>query len=164
MGVRISEKRAKELGIDLPNVKTVGKPNKFHAIRTEVNGKSFPSKLEGNRFAYLSALEKSGEIRHLRCQPRFILQPAFTDGQGRKHAQIVYTLDFEYWLNGNRILEEVKGKKTVDFAIRWKWFLNQMNAGMHGEANVHLVTDPHTPPGADTPVPKRRKRQKAKNK
>ena len=80
------------------------KPNKYGAIRTEVDGITFMSKGEATRFLYLKLRQKAGEIRDLE------LQPCYSIEINGKHICKVY-LDFRYFdiaLN-QVIIEDYKG-------------------------------------------------------
>jgi hypothetical protein len=89
--------------------------NKYNAQRTEFDGHKFDSKVEMERYLELrySKLPR-GEVSDLKVHPKFELQPAFKDKEGKRHRAITYTADFSY-LNkgGNRIVEDVKGGKAT---------------------------------------------------
>ena len=56
MAARISKQQAKALGIKAP------RKHKYGAVRTTVNGRTFPSKREAKRYSELVLMEKAGEI------------------------------------------------------------------------------------------------------
>lgn len=97
--------------------------HKYNAKRTEIDGKTFSSKLEAERYLVLKARAAAGEIHALQIQPRFELQPAFTDVHGKKHRAIYYVADFQYVENGHVIIEEVKGHETAVWRLKKKLFL-----------------------------------------
>ena len=99
------------------------KPNKYHAIKTTIDGKTFDSKKESLRYNELKILEKAGEISELVLQPEFILQDAFKKN-GKKYRPIIYRADFKYKEKGHpgEVVEDVKGVKTKDFMIKQKLF------------------------------------------
>ena len=114
------------------------RPNghKYGAQRTEVDGVKFASKAEARRYSELKLLEKAGEIRNLRLQPRFALMAAVVEG-GRENInegrvvgmRIVgeYRADFDYERLDKRAygcakweycVEDVKGFATDLYS--WK--------------------------------------------
>ena len=71
--------------------------NKYHAVRTEVDGITFHSKGEAKRYGDLKLLEKSNSISGLKLQPKYILEPGDSDlaVYGLQRA-ISYVGDFSY--------------------------------------------------------------------
>lgn len=97
--------------------------NKFNAKKTEVDGITFDSKREAERYCELKLLERAGEITELRLQPVYELQPAYTDNENNKQRAITYRADFEY-RDPDRgcIVEDVKGMELPDFKLKAKLF------------------------------------------
>lgn len=89
---------------------------KYRNEPVEIDGRRFASKAEGKRYAELRLLERAGEIRDLRCQPRYDLAV-----NGQKIC--TYVGDFAY-LNrtGTPVTEDVKGYRTDVFEIKAKLF------------------------------------------
>jgi len=84
--------------------------SKYKAIRTEVDGISFPSKAEANRYKELKLLQSVGRVKW------FIRQPSFDVGP-----QIRYVADFlVLWLDGTVTVEDVKGIETPVFKLKSK--------------------------------------------
>ncbi|APZ53117.1 putative DUF1064 protein [Salipiger abyssi] len=89
--------------------------------RKTVDGITFDSTREANRYAELKLLEKTGDIASLELQPLFELHgkngPIMTDsGQQQR----VYHADFRYidWrLNGVWVVEDVKGFATDKYKL-----------------------------------------------
>ena len=79
--------------------------NKYGAIKTVVDGITFHSKKEAERYKILALLESQGKINSLRLQPRI---PLMVNGIKIGH----YVGDFEYIHLGNKILEDVKSVAT----------------------------------------------------
>lgn len=100
------------------------KKNKFNASKTEVDGIKFDSKAEAEYYANLKMLERAGVIHDLKLQPRFLLQDGFTYN-GHKERKIEYIADFEYMLNGDRVVVDVKGLRTQVYRIKRKMFLKK---------------------------------------
>jgi len=87
--------------------------NKYHATKTTIDGHTFDSKLEAQRYQELRLLEKAGQISDLRRQVRFEIIPK-TRATRAHH----YTADFTYIEGGVPIVEDVKGVLTRDYVLR----------------------------------------------
>ena len=113
------------------------KTRKTRSTKVTIDGHVFDSKVEGQRYVELLAMQKAGHISNLELQPKFVLQPAFTtpafNAAGvKKHRPITYTADFRYSGGVGKIVEDVKGKTaplTQQFVLRWKMAQYQ-NPGM----------------------------------
>lgn len=97
---------------------------KYRNKKTEIDGILFDSKKEAARYAELKLLEKAGEIKDLELQPKFELMPK-QKGKYRNERNCVYIADFSYFENGEKIVEDVKGKKTRDYIIKRKLMLEK---------------------------------------
>lgn len=82
---------------------------------------------EAARYVELKMFEKVGKISHLQLQPKFELQPKFTDTSGKKHRALAYIPDFIYvnMENGEMVVEDVKGILTDVYKIKLKLFLSK---------------------------------------
>lgn len=98
------------------------KLNKYHAKKTEVDGITFDSKKESDRYAVLTLLAKAGAISDLVLQPRYLLQDAFRCN-GKAIRKIEYVADFQYKCKGVTVVEDVKGQKTQVYMLKKKLFL-----------------------------------------
>ena len=100
------------------------KKNKYHAQKTTLDNMEFDSKGESKRYAQLKLLERAGVIQDLRTHPRFLLQDSFVY-QGHKERKIEYEADFEYTLNGKKIVEDYKSPatRTQVYKLKRKLFL-----------------------------------------
>lgn len=89
--------------------------SKYGAIRTTVDGITFDSKGEANRWCELKLLKLAGQIKDLVHQPVFQLQV-----RGPDHVVVIghYRADFSYMENGNLCVEDFKGVMTP--LSRWK--------------------------------------------
>ena len=96
---------------------------KYHNKKTTIDNITFDSKKEADRYCVLKLLQKSGKIKDLIVQPRFILQCAFTDNTGTKHRPIEYRGDFSYKEKGKEVVEDTKGFKTDMYLLKKKLFL-----------------------------------------
>lgn len=84
--------------------------NKYKAKKTVIDGHTFDSKREADRYCQLRLLERAGEIHGLELQKEFELIPAQRrDGVVCERA-VKYRADFCYIDNRGRcIVEDVKG-------------------------------------------------------
>ena len=96
---------------------------KYHAQKTTVNGITFDSKLEAERYQQLVLMEKSGLIDDLCLQPEFQIYRGWVDPYtGEKHKSTYYIADFQYYdvKNCKWIVEDTKGMETQEFRLKWK--------------------------------------------
>lgn len=94
--------------------------NKYHNIPTTVNGITFDSRKEAERYIVLRGMEKAGTIQNLRLQvPYKLSEPYKIAGKTVKGTK--YIADFVYTLNGREIVEDVKGVKTAAYRIKRNW-------------------------------------------
>ena len=84
------------------------KKNKYGNRKTTVEGITFDSAKEANRYRELKMLEISGLISDLKIQQRFEIVPK---SGGNKRARF-YIADFTYCEGGKKILEDVKSEIT----------------------------------------------------
>ena len=101
------------------------KSNKWNARKTIVDNITFHSKLEAKRYKQLKLLQMSGYIQGLKLQPKFLLQGGFRDNEGTWIRPIHYIADFDYMKNGQRVIEDAKGKQTAESKIKIKMFKKQ---------------------------------------
>lgn len=89
-----------------------------------IDGITFDSKKEANRYCELKLLEKAGEITHLQRQVKYELIPAQRlDGKVVERA-VHYIADFVYKdKDGELIVEDTKGFRTADYIIKRKLML-----------------------------------------
>ena len=103
------------------------KPNKYHARKTTVCGRTFDSKREAEVYLELLAQKQAGEIVRIGFQPSYTLLAGFTDNRGNKQRPITYTADFFVsYADGRSEVIEVKGVRTRDYLLRKKLFLYTM--------------------------------------
>jgi hypothetical protein len=86
--------------------------------------KGYDSKTECKRANELKLLERAGEIKDLKEQVVFELQPAFRTKTGEAIRKIEYTPDFVYYDNlfKHLVAEDSKGFKTESYKIKAKLF------------------------------------------
>nr|UVX55837.1 MAG: protein of unknown function (DUF1064) [Bacteriophage sp.] len=94
--------------------------SKYHAKKTVVDGITFDSKREADRYLVLKSMEEDGTIEDLQRQVRIELVPPF-DRNGQHFRGIYYVVDFVYTgEDGNAVWEDVKGMKTSVYLIKRK--------------------------------------------
>jgi hypothetical protein len=111
--------------------------NKYKNKKVVYKGIRFDSMAEMSRYITLELLKRAGEIiGEVELQPKFILQPGFTDSVGIKHQAVTYRADFKYYDAKKRrwIVEDVKGFQTKEFKIKWKWTLFKFY-----ETGIHFI-------------------------
>lgn len=117
--------------------------NKYYSKKISSDGMIFDSKKEFKRWNELRMLEKSGRIRDLKRQVKFVLIPAQRepDTIGPKggikpgrllEREVAYIADFTYVENlpfadeadtGVLVVEDTKGIRTKDYIIKRKLML-----------------------------------------
>ena len=97
--------------------------SKYRAKKTEIDGITFDSKREAERYCELKLMQKAGLINQLELQPKFVLQEGFKKN-GKAIRPITYKADFMYWDNKLKqtIIEDVKGFETKEFKLKRKIF------------------------------------------
>lgn len=81
--------------------------NKYHAKKTVIDGATFASKLEAERYTYLRLYERANVITDLKVQRKIPLY-------GKRGNKICnYFADFTYRIDGNLVIEDVKGQKKL---------------------------------------------------
>lgn len=108
---------------------------KYGNSKVEIDGHVFDSRREASRYIDLAALEKAGEIFDLQMQVKYILLPAQREPNtvgpkgGIKQGKVIekecaYIADFVYRdKDGNIVVEDTKGFRTKDYAIKKKMML-----------------------------------------
>nr|UVM92108.1 MAG: protein of unknown function DUF1064 [Bacteriophage sp.] len=95
--------------------------SKYHAKKTVMDGITFDSKREADRYLVLKGMEEDGLIEDLRRQVRYELIPPF-DVDGRHYRPVFYVADFVYREDGKEIVEDVKGMRTDVYRLKSKLF------------------------------------------
>jgi len=97
--------------------------HKYHAKPTAVDDIKFASKAESEYYQYLLMLKRAGEVESFTLQPKYELQPAYVDIDGRKVRPIHYVADFLVrYPDGTEKVVDVKGVKTPEFRLKQKMF------------------------------------------
>lgn len=108
--------------------------NKYGARRTVVDGITFASAIESRRYVFLKHLVDAGVITGLECHPSYPITH-----NGTKICKV--ELDFLYWHNGERIVEDVKGMDNQLSKLKRK-----LVRAFHG-VDVTIVKSPTAPVG-----------------
>ena len=95
--------------------------SKYRNKKTQIGMYVFDSIAESKRYKELALLEKAGQIKGLKLQPKFLLQEGFKKN-GKTYRKIEYIADFMYIENGKVIIEDVKGIETDVFKLKRKMF------------------------------------------
>ena len=82
--------------------------SKYHSKKTVIDGISFASKGEANRYLELKLLEQNKAIQDLHLQVAFPLIK-----KSRYGREIKYVADFTYYEDGKLVVEDFKSKATV---------------------------------------------------
>ena len=112
---------------------------KYHSKKTVIDGITFDSKKEAERYSELKLLERCGAISNLELQKIYELIPAqyeiyerygkngqrLKDGKKCIEKSCVYKADFVYIDNetGQQVVEDVKGFRTKEYKIKKKLML-----------------------------------------
>jgi hypothetical protein len=92
--------------------------NKYGAKKTKADGITFDSKREAARYNELKLLQKAGKIKNL------IIHPRYQIFEGKEDIKpIHYCADFQYVMDGQIYVEDVKGFITKEYALKKKMFL-----------------------------------------
>lgn len=93
----------------------VRKGTKYGAQKTTIDGITFDSKKESERYAQLKLMERAGEIVNLFCQVEFSI-----DVEGVHICNYVADFSYEDTRNGNQVVEDCKGYKTTVYRLKKK--------------------------------------------
>ncbi len=99
-----------------------GKKAKYNNQKAVIDGHTFPSQKEANRYMELKMLQRAGVVTSIELQPEFMLKDGFVKG-GKKFLPIKYRADFRVtYRDGHIEIEDTKGYGTKEFAIKRKLF------------------------------------------
>lgn len=113
--------------------------SKYNSKKVIVDGITFDSKHEAQRWTELKLMERAKKISGLQRQVKFVLIPAqrgpspgvFAKGSHKgepKPGRLLehecsYLADFVYIQNGETVVEDAKGMRTTDYIIKRKLML-----------------------------------------
>ena len=87
--------------------------SKYGNHKVEYGGYKFDSKRERDRFIELTLLREKGYIKELRLQVPFVLIE-----KSRHGGAIKYIADFVYKMDGQLVVEDVKGVRTPLYKLK----------------------------------------------
>lgn len=98
---------------------------KYRNKKTHIDGKKFDSKAEADRYIELKRMQEGSLIFDLKCQVPFVLEV-------NRHPICKYVADFVYVdVDGNRVVEDVKGFRTRDYVLKKKLMLAVHGIAIH---------------------------------
>lgn len=95
--------------------------NKYGARKVVVDGITFPSAREANRWRDLLWAERDGQISNLERQVKYVLAPGVKfAGEKKAKTALRYFADFRYVdrNTGQTVVEDAKGRQTEAFRIK----------------------------------------------
>ena len=100
--------------------------SKYGNRKTILDGITFDSRHEAERYAELKLLERAGEISNLQLQRPFTLLGVQKDETGKViERPLKYIADFVYTdKNGKTVVEDAKGLRTDVYKIKRKLMLS----------------------------------------
>ena len=101
--------------------------SKYGNRKTELDGITFDSAKEAQRWSELLLMEKAGLIFDLQRQVPFVLIPKQVRNGKVVERPVVYKADFVYTENGQEVVEDVKSPatKTKEYILKRKLLLWQ---------------------------------------
>lgn len=97
---------------------------KYRSKKTCINGITFASKLEAERYTQLRMMARAGVIRDLVLQPEFQIFRGYMDAEtGVKIKSRYYVADFQYTdVEAHKVIvEDTKGIETDVFRLKWDY-------------------------------------------
>lgn len=98
---------------------------KYRNKKTVVDGITFDSKKEADRYSFLKMWERAGQIKNLSRQAKFVLIPANRREDGKLERACHYVADFQYMVGDKVVVEDVKGMRTKDYILKRKLMLDK---------------------------------------
>ena len=99
-----------------------GKPSKYRSKKVEVDGITFDSQKEANRYQELLLEKRAGLVLDIELQPSFELQEGYRDA-GKWVRPIVYIADFRVtYADGRVVVIDTKGFRTKEYRLKKKLF------------------------------------------
>lgn len=101
--------------------------SKYGAKKTQVNGITFDSKAEANRYEELLLLERAGLVSNIELQKKFVLLPSKRNAEGYIERETAYVADFVYVDSvAGLVVEDVKSPatRTSEYVIKRKLMLH----------------------------------------
>lgn len=99
--------------------------NKYKNRKITVDGLTFDSRREYQRWCELKLLERAGKIHDLFRQVKFELIPAQYEGKKCAERAVNYYADFVYWEGEKMVVEDAKGFRTDEYIIKRKLMMER---------------------------------------
>lgn len=113
---RISTAQANQLGLSVPK-------SKYHARKVVIDGITFDSRKEAQKYSELKIEKRAGIIRDFELQPEFVLQESYIR-DGKKVRPIIYRADFKViYPDGREVIIDTKGYQTKEYKLKKKILL-----------------------------------------
>ena len=98
--------------------------HKYNAKRKELDGITFASSGEAERYRQLQYQASLGIIQHDKnwLQVPFVVRGAAVDDEGQAIKEVRYVADFVYSIDGETVVEDFKGHITKEFKAKYKMF------------------------------------------
>jgi len=107
-------------------LREVEKRAKYGNRKVELDGETFDSMKEANRWAELTLMQRAGEIYELKRQVPFVVIPIQKGEDGKVlEREVRYIADFTYrrMTDHRLVVEDTKGMKTREYIIKRKLML-----------------------------------------
>lgn len=107
--------------------------NKYRNKQIIVDGEKFDSMKEYKRWCELKLMARTGMIKNLERQVKYVLIPAQYAHGKRLERECAYFADFRYIQNGKLVVEDVKGYRDPNSAGYAKFVIKRkMMLHFHG--------------------------------
>ena len=111
------------MGITISEALKLQNRSKYRNKRIVVDGETFDSKREAQRWYELKLLRRAGVVTDLQRQVPFVLIPEQKVAGKTVERPVKYVADFVYKRNGEMIIEDAKGVRTKEYVIKRKLML-----------------------------------------
>ena len=101
---------------------------KYHNQPCDFDGHHFDSMAERDRYIELKLMQDMGVISGLELQKTFVLIHSGKYPSGKRYSSASYVADFVYWIDGEAVVEDVKGYRTREYMLKKKlmWKIYQI--------------------------------------
>jgi len=97
--------------------------SKYGAEKINIDGINFDSKIEGKYYEKCKEDKAKGLILNFELQPKYIIQPKYTNAEGKNIRAIILKADFLiYEINGTETVIDIKGMATAEALMKRKMF------------------------------------------
>ena len=107
------------------------KETKYHSRKVKLDGITFDSQHEANRYAELKMLERAGLISQLRLQVKYAIVEPHKREDGTTERAAYYIADFAYFNGDREVVEDAKGFRTPEYILKRKLMLEKYGITVH---------------------------------